>query len=250
MQEEQGRMPKMIDIHCHILPDIDDGADSLDTSIEMCKIASIDGINTIIATPHYIPGHKQTINSDMVLKQVDMLNRELESKNIDVTILPGMEIFISHDIMELYEHGDILTLNKSRYMLIELPANDIPIYTEELFYELMIKDIVPIIAHPERNKTIRNNVNIAFEYSLKGILLQVNTESLTGILGKQIQKAAQKFLKNNALHFISTDAHSTNIRVPRMKTVYNYVNKFDSNLADRIFFRNPIHLINNEEIPN
>ena len=91
----------MIDIHCHILPGLDDGADSLDTSIEMCRIAGNDGISTIVATPHFIPGQKQAINSDMVLKQVDILNKELEARKIDVAILPGMEVFISHEIIEL-----------------------------------------------------------------------------------------------------------------------------------------------------
>lgn len=238
----------MIDIHCHILPYSDDGADSIDTSIEMCRAAFKNGIFTIIATPHYISGHKQTVNSDMVLKQVGMLNRMLESKNIDVTILAGMEVFISHDIMELYDSGKILTLNKSRYLLIEFPFNSIPLYADALLFKLMMKGLIPVIAHPERNSNIINDIGIASEYSRKGILFQVNAGSLSGRFGKKAEKTAKKLLTHNVVSFIASDAHSADTKTSEIIKAYKYVKNLDRNLSERIFLENPLCLINDVEI--
>lgn len=239
----------MIDIHSHILPGMDDGAHNLDTSIEMCRIASNDGIKTIIATPHYIPDYKESINAGIVLQQVRALNLELKLKNINITILPGMEVLISHDIIDFLDTEEILTLNNSRFLLIELPLSGIPLCAQELFYKLMIKGIVPVIAHPERNSCIIKNPCIVLEYIQSGALIQVDTGSLKGEFGQKVKNTAKTLLKNKSVHFIATDAHNANTRAPQIREIFNYVKHLNKKLAESIFLTNPYLLINNREIP-
>ncbi len=240
----------MIDIHCHILPGMDDGAHNLDISIEMCRIAGYDGIKTIIATPHYFPEQKETKNADMVLKQVKVLNRELKLKNIDVMVLSGMEVFICDEIIGLLDSKEILTLNNSRYLLIELPLFSIPLCTQELFYKLMIKGIVPVIAHPERNSCIINNPGIVLEYVHRGVLIQIDTGSLKGEFGQKVKKTAKTLLKNKSVHFMATDAHNANTRTPQISETFKYVKHLNKELAESIFLTNPFFLINNQAIPS
>ena len=238
----------MIDIHCHILPEMDDGADSLHTSIKMCKIAYEQGIDTIIATPHYKTWNKQQINPDKILENIEKLNMEIELNNISITVLPGMEVLISYDIFELYQGGEILTLNNSRYMLIEFPNDFIPAYSEELFFKLMIIGIIPVIAHPERNTEVVNTPDVLSKFTEKGVLIQADAGSLTGIFGKTIQKVSRHLLKQNSIHFVATDAHTSHFRSPEIIEAYKYVKKINANLAEKIFNVNPFQLRNDNQI--
>lgn len=238
----------MVDIHCHILPDSYDGPKNMKESVNMCKLAYDTGIRGVICTPHYIFGFKQTANAKAVQYHTQELNRELKEINLDITIFPGMEVSISHDIIELYESGEILTLNKSRYMLVELPQNGIPVYTEKLFHELVIREIIPVIAHPERNLNIIKNPRIVEKYVEKGILLQINAGSLEGTLGHKVRNTARYFLNNKLIHFIASDAHTSEYTFKIMADLYKRLRSINIEYADKIFIKNPSYLINNEEL--
>ena len=131
---------------------------------------------------------------------------------------------VAKNEIELYNHGKILTLNKSRYMLIELPANIIPIYTEDLFFQLMLQGLTPILAHPERNSVIIKNPDIVLKYVKKGVLIQVNAGSIMGMFGNKVKKTVENFFKNNIVHFIASDAHNTLTRAPRLKDAFEWLN--------------------------
>ena len=139
----------MIDIHCHILPGIDDGAKNVEDSLTMAREAVKEGIHTIIATPHLNSQYDN--RKPAILEKVDLLNRNLQEANIHMKILPGQEPRIFGEILADLETGDIQTLNDSQYVFIEFPSSHVPRYTEKLLFDVQVKGLTPIIVHPERN---------------------------------------------------------------------------------------------------
>lgn len=237
----------MYDIHCHILPGVDDGAADIEESIEMVIMARNNGIDTIIATPHYIE-YENYNNSKNNISILNALNKELVNKDIDTTIFLGNEVFITPNILNLLNRGEITTLNNSRYLLIELPILSIPIFVEKLIYELRIKGIIPIIAHPERNLNVIENPNKLYNLINKGALVQLNIPSIEGKYGDETKDTAKLLLRHNMVHFIGTDSHSK-------RSVYrlNHVRSLLSSIItkdklDEILYENPKKIIMNQNI--
>ncbi|SEC11529.1 CpsB/CapC family capsule biosynthesis tyrosine phosphatase [Paenibacillus sp. GP183] len=197
----------MIDIHSHILPDLDDGSTSLSESLEMAREAVKQGIHKIIATPHHANGTYLNETS-RVEQSVHTLNEELQLQGIPLTVYIGQEIRLYRDLLEDLDHSRIVTLNRSKYMLVEFPSSHIPNYTDELFHELGIQKITPIIAHPERNQEIKENPSRLLELIEKGGLSQVTAHSILGGFGKTIQAFSMNLCKNHLAHFLASDAHN------------------------------------------
>jgi protein-tyrosine phosphatase len=221
----------MIDIHTHILPGIDDGADTIETSLEMLKIAQNDGVKTIIATPHYYKGHFETGYED-VLKLAYDINIKAKENNIDIEILSGQEVFLNNHVLSLYKQGLIGTLNNTKYMLIELPFDHIPKETFDIIYELRLLGVVPIIAHPERYAYIVKKPSIINQFIDEGCLFQLTSGSITGLFGKDVQKTSETLIRNRICHFISSDAHTSNKRCPEIKKSFDKIIKFDNGYID------------------
>ncbi|WIV12086.1 CpsB/CapC family capsule biosynthesis tyrosine phosphatase [Proteiniborus sp. MB09-C3] len=213
----------MYDIHCHILPEIDDGANSMEEAINMAIMAKENGIEVIFATPHYIEGVGYK-DSSYNREALEKLNSELEKRNIDMKIYLGCEVYSTCDALKLLEKGLIATLNSSNYMLIELPMHDIPIYIETMIYNLKLKGITPIIAHPERNTKIIENPNILHTLISKGALAQLNLPSLLGMYGESVKNTAEVLLKHDMIHFVGTDAHKPSKRYYRINEVLDILN--------------------------
>lgn len=213
----------MYDIHCHILPRIDDGANSLEEAVEMAIMAKENGIKAIFATPHFIEGAGYS-DFPHNKKVLDNLNAELRKRDIDIKIYPGCEVYSAPNLLELLEKEQITTLNSSNYMLVELPMNDIPIYIESMIYNLKLKGITPIIAHPERNTGIIRDPNILRNFILKGALAQLNLPSLLGVYGESVKETARILLDHNMIHFVATDAHRPNKRYYNIEEALNILN--------------------------
>ncbi|WP_205520037.1 tyrosine-protein phosphatase [Virgibacillus doumboii] len=202
----------MIDIHCHILPGVDDGPTTLTQSIEMAERAVDHGIHTIIATPHHRNGRYNNEKQD-VLVEVERLNEELSKKNMPLTILPGQEPRIYGELVTDIENGRISPLNGfTKYVFIELPANEIPLYTRQLLFNTQLAGYIPIIVHPERNKKLLENTSILYDFVRNGALTQITASSLIGHHGKHLQKFSNKLINANLAHFIASDAHNTKTR--------------------------------------
>lgn len=206
----------MIDIHCHILPGIDDGAKDMDTSIEMLKIAEEDGIKKIIATPHFYRGHYENKYQDVV-KKVEELNIVAMKNGIEVEILPGQEIFLDKYTLQYYKEGIIKGLNNTEYMLLELSPLEFPLYALDVIYELKLYGIKPIIAHPERYLYVNRDISILNELIEEQCFFQINAGSVRGIFGKKTQNTAIGLIKNNICDLVASDAHSTGGRRPKIK---------------------------------
>lgn len=202
----------MIDIHCHILPGVDDGAKHMEDSIAMAKAAVSQGIHTIIATPHHKNGRYNNPKQS-VLADLTTLNERIQQENIPLTILPGQEIRIHGDLIEGIEQDEILTLNEtSRYIFIELPTNHVPHYTEQLLFDIQMKDLTPIIVHPERNTALLEKPARLYEFVRNGALTQITAASLVGKFGAKIKKFTHELVGANLTHFIASDAHNTKSR--------------------------------------
>lgn len=214
----------MIDIHSHILPHVDDGSEDMEMSIEMARMYLESGIKTVIATPHYIEGSIVT-SVDNNRATLEELKKELDKVGLDLEIFLGNEVFISMNLIKDIEEGRLSTLNGTRYILIELPMFDIPLYVENIIYELLLKGYIPIIAHPERNTKIIEDPNILYEYIVKGALAQLNLPSLEGKNGSKSKKTAEILLQNHMIHFVGTDAHTNRGRSPKSKSSLEILSK-------------------------
>lgn len=197
----------MVDIHCHLLPAVDDGPETVEQAIKMAKHAVEEGVTAIIVTPHAF--HSQFDTKQLnVRNAVVNLQRILRQENIDLELYVGQEIRIFGDLVASLEHGDALSLAESRYVLIEFPTDLIPSYAEQLFFNLQLEGYTPIIAHPERNKEFARNPQRLMDFISSGALSQVTTSSLTGGFGQTVKDLALIFLHNGLSHIIASDAHS------------------------------------------
>ncbi|MEG9295986.1 CpsB/CapC family capsule biosynthesis tyrosine phosphatase [Mangrovibacillus sp. Mu-81] len=215
----------MIDIHSHILPGIDDGARTVQDSIDMARKAVSEGIHTIIATPHHMNGKYQNTKSDILLL-VDHVNEALKMENISLEVLPGQECRIYGEILEDYQKGEILTLNQdSQYLFIEFPSNSVPRYAERLLYDIQVEGLIPVIVHPERNAELIERPEKLYRLVKNGAATQLTASSLVGYFGKNIQKFSQQIIEANLTHFIASDAHNINNRSFKMEEAMNYIEK-------------------------
>ena len=221
----------MIDIHSHMLQNVDDGSVNLDMSIEMAKIYVENGFKGVILTPHYIEGIDNNSRLDNQIKFME-LRDELNNQDLDIEIYLGHEVLLSLEMVEKLEDGTISTLNNSRYVLVELPMYDIPMYVEDVFYNLQLKGYIPIIAHPERNMKIMEDPNILMKYIKNGALAQLNLPSLDERYGKDVCRNSELLVKHNMIHFVSTDAHTSSRRSPNVK---NAVKRLKSLVSEEQF---------------
>ncbi|UTE77505.1 tyrosine-protein phosphatase [Rossellomorea sp. KS-H15a] len=215
----------MIDIHSHILPGVDDGAKTVQDSLDMAKQAVSEGIDTIIATPHHMNGKYENKKMD-ILPLVDSLNKVLKEEKIDLVVLPGQECRIYGEILEDYQKGDILPLNQSsQYLFIEFPSSSVPRYAERMLYDIQVKGLIPVIVHPERNAELIERPDKLYKLVKNGAVTQLTASSLIGYFGKNIQKFSQQMIQANLTHFIASDAHNIHNRTFKMEEAMDYVDE-------------------------
>lgn len=235
-----------IDIHNHIIPYIDDGSDSMNTTLDMLRIASEEGIGKIIATPHFIYGD---INNTAQYIPGAGAEAAAAASDRGIEMLFGSEVFMCPEVGALVEDGTVCRLNGSRYILVELPMLSIPAYTTEVLFKLQLAGYVPIIAHPERNKVFQSHQDQLFKLVERGILAQVNATSITKLYGKEVQKVAMKFIECGLVHFVSSDAHTNRGRAPRLVKAYDIIaSEFGRDSADRLFIKNAQQVVDNKEL--
>ncbi|MCF1619981.1 tyrosine protein phosphatase [Tetragenococcus koreensis] len=224
----------MIDLHCHILPGIDDGADSMETSLAMAKEAVSQGITHILCTPHHNNGRYENLKATVV-QAVALLQAELDKEQIALTLFEGQEVRISGELLQEINNDRILFTDLGdTYLLIELPTMDIPAYTEELFFELRTKGKVPVIVHPERNAKFREDPNRLLPYLEMGCLAQLTAPSLVGTFGKSIQKTAQEMVEHNLVQMMASDAHGVHKRKFHLKEAYELMGKEKAELMQQV----------------
>lgn len=238
----------MIDIHCHILPGIDDGAKHMEESVAMAKAAVSQGIHTIIATPHHKNGRYDN-PKESIIQGVAELNKRLQNEEIPLTILPGQEIRIYGEMIGDYQKNELLTLNEtSGYVFVELPTNHVPRFTGQMLFDLQVHDLTPIIVHPERNTVLLEHPNMLYEFVRNGALTQITAASLVGKFGKKVKKFSHDLIETNLTHFVASDAHNTTSRgfcmqeaTAEVKNVYGHQKLY-------YFMENAQYLINDQTV--
>ena len=238
----------MIDIHTHIIHAVDDGSDTIEESVAILKSAEENGVTDIILTPHYI--EVQEYDKEKVQQHFAQLQQETKKQNLKVKLHLGNEVAVYGNIVQILEDKNITTLSSSKYMLVEFPMNTDVSYVIDTIYEMRLKGLVPIIAHPERCECFRIHYERIKEAVSEGALIQCNTGSLIGLYGNTAKKIVKKLLKEGLVHFLATDTHSIknkryeNLHKVEVK-VEKIVGKYEKN---KLFIYNARNILINENI--
>ncbi|MEB6212083.1 tyrosine protein phosphatase [Enterococcus casseliflavus] len=215
----------MIDLHCHILPGIDDGAGNIEESIAMAEKAVSQGITHILCTPHHKNGKYQNPKL-AVISHVYSLQAEINKRNLPLTLYEGQEVRLTGEIIEDIKNNEILFTDlDDTYILIEFPTMEVPNYTEQLFFELLKMNKKPVIVHPERNAHFRKDPNNLIPFLEMGCLAQLTAPSYVGFFGKSIQKTAKQMVEHNLVQMVASDAHGTKKRTFFMKETFEQIAK-------------------------
>lgn len=237
----------MVDIHTHLIPNVDDGSKSVDDTFAMFSEAEKAGFTDIIFTSHYLTEYYEPKAEDLVFWK-DKLQEILIKQNRKLKLHSGMEVYISEQIGELIKQNKILTLANSRYILIELPLSTSVKYLDHIIYLLESIGFKFILAHPERYKEIQENTNLVEEYIEKGCLIQCNYGSILGQYGKEAKKVIKHLLKKDLVHFMGSDCHrkgSVYLEVPKaIKKIEKIVGK---EKLYKITTTNAQKILNNEQ---
>ena len=199
----------MIDIHCHILPGIDDGAKDLHTSLEILKNAAASGVTDAILTPHFIKDSKYCFSNTPKSQILDILRVAVKRAGININLYLGNEVYLDLEIVKLLRTDQISTLADSRYLLVELPVRAEDSSAKDILFEVISCGYIPIIAHPERYLYFQNNPAKIQEYINIGCLMQGDYQSLHGRYGKHAKKALKTYLKKGQIHFLGSDTHKS-----------------------------------------
>ncbi len=217
----------MIDFHSHILHGVDDGSKDEDMTVDMLNLAVKSGTTGIVATPHFFRGRFQ-VPYEVIEKEVEKLKILAREKGVDIEIFCGQEVYYTSRILESFQCGDISTIEDSRYMLIEFPFREFSV--DEVIndiYELQLKGVVPIIAHPERYKKFIEAPHLINKFVEEGFLFQLNTGSIAGDFGRDVKKTAELFVKHKIYSTIGSDGHRCDVRTTDMTAGIKAIEKIN-----------------------
>ena len=241
-------MPVFIDIHCHIVPNIDDGATNLQQSVRMARTAVEDGTKGLIATPHQL-GSNGRVTAKAITNGVALLQKQLDSAEIELPILPGADVRIDPELPKLLKQGKVLTLaDRGKHVLLELPHNTYyPL--DKLLKSLRRQGLVGILSHPERTRGIIKNPDVMWDVIEAGGLLQITAASLTGDFGSSCQEIAELAVDEGLIHFIASDAHDTKHRPFGMRDAYDTICEIaGEKLADLVCCENPARVFEGDDV--
>ena len=236
----------MIDIHCHILPEVDDGPKSWDVAVEMCQRAAADGITHMVATPH--------ANNRYVYDRV-YLSELLDQLRARVGPVPqfslGCDFHLSFENLErALEQPRTYTIGETNYLLVELSNYSIPAQLADCFRRLGDRGLTPILTHPERNPILQQTPQRVLEYADQGCLIQVTASSLTGFWGERPEIVARWLLDRSAVHILASDAHDTLHRVPILSEARDVATQIvGAEYAGALVEGNPGAIVNGQPIP-
>jgi protein-tyrosine phosphatase len=236
------------DIHCHIVPGIDDGSANLTDSLSMARTAEADGTKSIVATPHQLGANSQ-VSAEAIRQGVANLQTALNAEGIGVSILPGADVRIEPELPKLVKQGKVLTLaDRGKHVLLELP-HETYFPLEPLLAALARQGLVGILSHPERNRGIIKNPEVMWDVVEAGGLLQITAASLTGAFGRSPQKIAEMCVEERLIHFIASDAHDTKNRPFGMRDAYDtIIGMADKGLAELVCCENPAKVVAGDEV--
>jgi protein-tyrosine phosphatase len=238
----------MIDIHCHLLPAIDDGAKSWDVTLEMCRMAAADGITHIVATPHANFEYRYDRAAHLAL--LNEVRSRISDIGLNLQLTLGCDFHLSFEnIEDAVAHPERYAIGDTRYMLVELSEYTIFHVTDSIF-RLRSAGLEPILTHPERNPVLLKKPELVKDYVYAGALVQLTANSLTGFWGKYSQKMSESLLQQGLVHFIASDAHGIKGRPPLLSKARNVAaNIVGEAAATRLVEDNPAAILANQPLP-
>lgn len=250
MQAEQPYKPntveRMIDLHCHLLPGIDDGPDTLEESLELCRIAVADGISLAIVTPHIHPGRWENTRRS-IAEACSALQRALELHDIPLRLGFAGEVRLTDRIMQQVADDDIPfygSVDGYKVMLLEFPHSHLIPGGEKLARWLLAQGIRPLIAHPERNKQIMKDASQLLPYIEAGCWLQVTGGSVTGHFGDKSRTIAHELLQSDMVTVLASDGHNDRVRPPVLRQTFDYItSQYGEKRAQRLMLETPAAII-------
>ena len=235
----------MIDIHCHILPEVDDGPKSWDVSEAMCRMAVQDGIDHMVATPH---ANDRYYYDRAYLSALLQQLQERVGPSPQLSL--GCDFHLSFENMQAaLQTPELWCIGNTRYLLVEFNNFSIPQPLDDWLANMCSINVVPIITHPERNPILQKSPERVLAWAAAGCAVQVTASALAGSWGDQAGRLARLFLKKEAVHFLATDAHDTNRRPPILSQARKIVEKeFGKDLARALVEDNPAAVVNNRPL--
>ncbi|MFR0600754.1 tyrosine-protein phosphatase [Lactobacillus equicursoris] len=238
----------VVDLHCHILPGIDDGSKDWATSLKLAQDAVNDGITHAVCTPHTLNGRYLNHKAD-VIKLTEEFQDRIDQAGIPLTVFPGHEVRLSGGLPEALDNDDILFCDEDgQYMLLELPSNEVPHYTKSMIFQIMQRGITPIIVHPERNNEILEEPTKLQEFLEMGVLIQITASSYTGTFGKKIEDCSRDFIKAGQCVFFASDAHDLPKREYQMHAALDKLAKEFGEGKKQEFLTNAQKVVNGEPV--
>ena len=240
----------MIDLHCHVLPGVDDGAADLSAAVEMCRLAATDGCRTLVATPHQ--RHPSWANDDRPALESRFRELQAAAEGL-VELRLGAEIRADSSLLAEVDElpgGALLRLAGSRYLLVELPPVEVGIEPETLVHELLVAGFRPILAHPELVHYLAGDLPRAGRLVAAGALLQVTAMSLTGDFGRLPRQASWELLRAGHVHFVASDCHSPDWRPPGLSRARRLVAETcGEEVAGRLTEDHPAAVVADRDLP-
>lgn len=234
----------MIDIHTHLLNNVDDGSQNATQSLTCLKLAAEAGFTDIILTPHYIDGSYEN-NYELIEPKIEELRTKMEDNNIVINVYHGNEVYISENIGELIKNRKTATLAGSRYFLFELPMNSRLLTLNNLIMQIKEAGVIPVLAHPERYSFVQEDPDILKDLISRGVLMQSNYGSIIGQYGKSAQKTIITMLKCNMIHFLGTDTHRTgHIYVHFYSVRKEFLKYISREKFEKLTTKNAEHILN------
>lgn len=241
--EKGNRMDTFFDVHCHILPGVDDGAESMEEAIALLYNEYDDGVRTVYLTPHNRKGMFEC-NADVIKHQFELLKNKAQKVLPDLLLKLGYEIYVGMDIVEQLNAGLILTMDNTRLVLVEFAVDVEKRYIMERCYDMLRNGYIPIIAHVERCIIIRKEIKLLQQLVDMGVMIQINAGSIIGDEGLAMKMFCKKVMKKDLLHFIGSDAHDLIQRKPNMGRCAEYIVKtMGKDYQEKILINNPCEII-------
>jgi protein-tyrosine phosphatase len=235
----------LIDLHSHLLPGIDDGSKDLAMSLAMARVAAADGISIIACTPHILPGVYNN-NGPVIRRAAARLAESLAEAGIPISLVTGADVHIAPDLDTQLRDGRVLTLNNSRYFLLEPPHHVLPPRLEDLIFGLQAAGYVPILTHPERLSWVEGHYHLIGRLVSSSVLMQITAGSVMGRFGRRPRYWAERMLDEGLCHLLATDAHNTEQRAPRMADARDLVaQRLGDDEAINLVLRRPQGILNN-----
>lgn len=239
----------MVDLHCHLLPGIDDGSPDMATSLRLAQEAVDNGVTHALLTPHHMNGHYVNHKQD-VLKRTAEFQQQLKANNIPLTVFPGQEVRINGQLLNALDQDDILFADESKqYLMLEFPDDDVPHYTDRMIFDLQQRGITPVVVHPERNTKIMAHPELLYQLLEKGCLSQVTASSYVGTFGKKVEDFSKQIIANGQCYIFASDAHALPGRKYEMREAFaKLTREFGKELAQS-YQVNARVIINGENVP-